>query len=100
MGDVKNFIERSKEFEEAHYSCRELLQSQIQRIENYISKWIFLSIVGMLLIQISGFTYMYFEFIQLRKKVDHRYFLMKESLEDIHKVRLDNGKIVSDYVKD
>ncbi len=100
MGDLKSFTERSREFEQAHYSCRELLQEQIEKIEKYTTKWILLSIAGMLLTQLAGFSYMYYEFIQLRKKVDHRYFLTKESLEDIHKIRIDNGKVISDYKND
>ena len=35
MGTVKSLLERSREFEEAHCSCRELMEDQLDTIENY-----------------------------------------------------------------
>lgn len=97
MSNVKSFMERSKDFEQAHYSCRELLSNQIQRIDNFVSKWLLIAVAVIFLVQASGFTYFYFELTKLRKKVDHRYFLTKESLEDIHRVKIEKGKVIRDY---
>lgn len=100
MNNVKSFAERSKDFEQSHYSCKELLQDQMQKIENYTCKWLLVAIASMVLIQIAGFTYFYFELIHLRKKIDHRYLQTEEVLGDIHKVKIENGKVVRDYKKD
>lgn len=100
MSNVKNFADRSREFEQAHHSCRELLQGQMEKIEQYTTKWILAAIAFVVLLQAAGFTYFYFELINLRKRVDHRYFLTKESLEDIHKLRLENGRVIREYTKD
>ena len=39
MGNVKSLLERSRDFEEAHCSCKELMEKQLQRIETYTTKW-------------------------------------------------------------
>lgn len=100
MSNVKSLLERSKEFEEAHCSCKELLQDQIQKIENYICKWLLAAIAAVMLVQIIGFSYFHFELVKLRKKVDHRYFQTEEILEDINKVKIENGRVVREFKKD
>lgn len=99
MSNVKSFAERSKEFEQAHSSCRDLLQEQIQKIENYVSKWLLIAISSVILIQAAGLAYFYFAIIDLRKKIDHRYFQTEEMLEDLYKVKIENGKVVREYTK-
>lgn len=103
--NVTSFFDRSKEFEEAHYSCKELMEAPLSRIENFVSKWLLIAIGVLFLVMITGFTYFHLELtslrknelVELRKKIDHRYFLLKESLEDIHKVKIENGEVVRDY---
>lgn len=108
MGEIKSFSERSRDFEEAHKSCRQLIVGQLDRVENYVSKWILVGLGLIFLIQIAGFSYFYYKLantnlmvekrlIDVKKKVDHRYFLTKETLEDLHKVRIENGKVVQDF---
>jgi len=97
MDNVASFIERSKEFEQAHYSCRELLEERINNIEKYVTRWLLIAIGGLLLLTAAGFTYFHFRFMDLQKKVDYRYFLIEESLEDIHGVKLELGRVVRNY---
>jgi hypothetical protein len=94
MGNVKNLLERSREFEEAHYTCRELLQGQLKKIEDFSSKWTLVGLDVLLLFQVFSFIFFYNKFILLEKKVDYRYFLTEESLEDIHKVKIEDGKVI------
>ncbi|OGI01345.1 MAG: hypothetical protein A2Y25_02495 [Candidatus Melainabacteria bacterium GWF2_37_15] len=100
MSNIKSFAERSRDFEEAHHSCRELMAAPLNKIENYVTKWLIAAIGAVILIQAVGFTYLYYELMHLRKKVDHRYFLIEESLEDIHHVKIENGKVVRNYTKE
>lgn len=97
MGNVKSLLERSRDFEEAHCSCRELMEDQLQTIENYTSKWLLIGLATLLLIQVLSFIFFSYKFTQLEKRVDYRYFLTKESLEDIHKVRIEEGRVIRDY---
>jgi hypothetical protein len=97
MENVTNFLERSKEFEQAHYSCKELLEDRINKIERFTSRWILIAIGGLFLFMTLGFVYFHFKFVDLRKKVDHRYFLLKESIEDVHNVKIENGKVIRNY---
>lgn len=96
-GNVTSFLNRGKEFEEAHYSCRQLLEERIKRIEVYVSKWILIALGSLLLLMSSGFVYFHYEFIKVRKKINHRYFNLKESLEDIHKVKIEQGSVIKNY---
>ncbi len=95
--NVTSFLNKSKEFEEAHYTCRELLQDRINNIETFVSRWILIAIATVFLIQILGFIYFHFSYVDLLKKVDHRYFNIKESLEDIHNVKIENGRVIRSY---
>ena len=97
MDNVKSFADRSREFEQSHYSCKELLEGRINKIETFVSRWILIAIGVLFLFTVAGFVYFHFEVVALRKKIDHRYFLLEESLEDIHKVRIENGQVVRDY---
>ena len=97
MGDVTNFLERSKEFEEAHYSCRELLEEQLNKIEQYSTRWLVIAIGALFLFMFFGFIYFNFKLTEIRKRVDYRYFLLKENLESINHVKLDKGKIIEKY---
>ncbi len=97
MSNVASLLERSREFEEAHYSCKELLEGQINNIEKYASKWLVLGLAVNLLFMLVIAVYFHFQVIGIRKNVDHRYFLIQESLADIHKVKLDNGKVSQRY---
>lgn len=85
MGDVTSLYEdKNKSWEEAHCTCRELMQDQLQKIEDYNTKWILVGLSVLLLLQVGSFVYYYFEIKTLKKVIDYRYFLTKESLEDIH----------------
>ncbi len=97
MGDVTSFLERSREFEEAHYSCRELLEKQLNRVEQYTTKWLLIAVGVLFLFMFFGFIYFNFKLVEIRKRVDYRYFLLKENLESIHHVKLDNGKVIEKY---
>lgn len=88
MGNVTSFEERSKCFEEAHRACREVLGDRIGNIENFIGKWLPIVLGMLILVQLLGFTFFYFAYVDVLKKVDHRFFLLEESLEDIHKAGL------------
>jgi len=55
--------------------------------------------------QIFIFAFFSYKFSQLEKivfdkvdlienKIDYRYFLTKDSLEDIHKVKIENGRVI------
>jgi len=103
MGNVKSLAERSRIFEEAHCSCRELMEDQLQSIEDYASKWLLIGLAVLLLVQILGFSFFYYkftsEFTRLEEQVDYRYSLTMETLEDIYKVKIEEGKVVSDYSK-
>ena len=101
MGNVRSLLERSRDFEEAHCSCRELMEDQLQSIEDYASKWLLIGLVVLLLVQILGFSFFYYkftsEFTRLEEQVDYRYYQTEEILEDIHKVKIEGGKVVRDY---
>ncbi len=99
MEKVRSFLDRSKDFEEAHCTCKELMADQINQIGEYTCKWLLIAISANFLFMILGFVYFHFEIIALRKKVDYRYFLMVETLEDIHYVKLENGKVIRNYSK-
>lgn len=97
MGDVTCFAERDKKFQEAHCTCKELLDSRIGKIEAFIGKWLPIALGMLILVQLLGFTFFYFAYVDVLKKVDHRFFLLEESLENIHKVQLDNGRLIRDF---
>lgn len=46
----------------------------------------------LLLVNIYGFVYYNMHFTKIRKKIDHRYFNITRSLEDIHNVEIDTYK--------
>ena len=105
MGTVKSLLERSREFEEAHCSCRELMEDQLQTIEDYTKKWLLIGLAALFIFQIFSVAFFYYKFSQLEKivfnkfdlienKIDYRYFLTKDSLEDIHKVKIENGRVI------
>lgn len=97
MNNITNLIERNKNFEEAHYSCKELLDDRINKIEKYVTKWLLYAIAGTFIFTASGFIYFHYKYIDLKKKVDHRYFQIEEMMEDIHKVKIDNGNVTGVY---
>ena len=45
MGNVRSLLERSRDFEEAHCSCRELMEDQLQKIESYTTKWMLVGFI-------------------------------------------------------
>ena len=94
MGTVKSLLERSREFEEAHCSCRELMEDQLQTIENYTKKWLLIGLATIFLTQVISFIFFCYRFVELEKRVDYRYFLTKESLENINKVKIEEGKVI------
>lgn len=53
-------------------------------------------VVVIILLAIQGFSFMYFnyELTRIEDKVDYRYFLTKSTLEDIHKVKIEDGRVV------
>lgn len=95
--NITCLAERDKKFQEAHCTCKELLDDKIDKIETYISKWIPIAIGALFLFQVLGFSYFHYAYIKIRKKVDHRYFNTMEALEDLHKVKIDNGKVIRDF---
>lgn len=97
MDKVTSLLERNKTFEEAHYSCRELLEDRINNIETYVSKWLVIGLGVNFLFMALVSVYFNFQFVRLRKKVDHRYFLIKESIESVHGVKLDNGNVLQKF---
>ncbi|HSA05756.1 MAG TPA: hypothetical protein P5556_01095 [Candidatus Gastranaerophilales bacterium] len=94
MGTVKSLLERSRDFEEAHCTCRELMEDQLHKIESYTTKWMLVGFSILLLGQAGSFIFFYNKFDLLEKKVDYRYFLTKDSLEDIHKVKIEEGRVI------
>ena len=94
MGTVKSLLERSRDFEEAHCSCRELMEDQLDTIEDYAKKWLLIGLASIFLIQVLSFVFFCYKFSELEKRVDYRYFLTKESLENINKVKIEDGKVV------
>ncbi|OGI01481.1 MAG: hypothetical protein A2Y25_02015 [Candidatus Melainabacteria bacterium GWF2_37_15] len=103
MGTVKSLLERSREFEEAHCTCKELMDKQLQKIEKYTTKWMLVGFSILLLCQVGSFIFFYNfsynKFVLLEKKIDYRYFLTEESLEDIHKVKIEDGRVIWDNSK-
>ncbi|HSA07539.1 MAG TPA: hypothetical protein P5556_10220 [Candidatus Gastranaerophilales bacterium] len=97
MEKVASLFERNKNFEEAHCTCKELLDDKINKIETYVTKWLVISMSALFLFMSFGFAYFYFEAIKIRKRIDYRYFLIEESLEDIHNVKIENGKVIRNY---
>lgn len=97
MDNVTNFMERSKEFEQAHYSCKELLEEPIGKIERFVSRWLLIALAANFAVMLLGFIFINKEITKIRKKVDHRYFQIEDILEDIHSVKIENGKVVRDY---
>lgn len=97
MDNVRSLLERNKQFEEAHYTCRELLEDRINNIEKYVSRWLVIGLGVNFLFMALIAVYFNFQFISLRKKVDHRYFLIKESLESIHGIKLDKGNVAHKF---
>ncbi len=97
MDNVTSFLERSKDFEQAHYTCREILEERINKIENYVSKWILIAIGVMFLFMIASSIYLNYKINLVKKRVDYRYFLLEESLEEIHSLNLDKGKVIRNY---
>jgi len=94
MENLTSLKDRNKDFEEAHRTCKELLEERINKIETFVSKWLPIAIGAVFLFQILGFTFFYFAYVDIRKKVDHRYFKTIEALEDINKVKIENGKVI------
>jgi hypothetical protein len=97
MDNVRSLLERSKDFEEAHYTCKELLEERINRIEKYVTKWLAIGLAANLLLMAMMGVFFKFEFVKLRKRVDYRYFLIKESLESINGVKLDKGNVLQKF---
>lgn len=99
MGNVKSLLERSRDFEEAHCSCRELMNDQLKKIETYTTKWMLVGFGALFLLNVVSLTIFYSQIISVKEKVDYRYSLTMETLEDIHKVKIELGRVVSDYSK-
>lgn len=97
MGDLTCFADRDKRFQEAQCTCKELLDDRIKKIETFTGKWLPIAIGVLFVFQVLGFTCFYFAYIDVLKKIDHRYFKTKESLEEIHKVKIENGKVIRDF---
>jgi len=97
MDNVTSFLDRSKNFEEAHYSCKELLEERVDRIERFVSKWVLIAIAINFMFMLFGFICLNTASSKIKTKVDHRYFLIKEILEDIHNVKIENGKVIKKY---
>ena len=57
MDTVSSLLERSKRFEEAHCTCKELLEARIKKIEMFVSKLLPIAITTILLLQVLGFMY-------------------------------------------
>ena len=90
MSDINNFS-----------NSQELMDYQLKSIKFYLRKWMMVILISLLLIQ--GFSFIYFNYtvsqlneklVILEKKIDYRYFLIIESLEDIHKVKIEDGRII------
>ncbi len=100
MDNVTSFEDRSRCFEDAHRTCREVLGGRIKKIETFAGKWLPIAIGVLFLAQILGFVFFYFAYVDVLKKVDHRYFQIIESLEDIHKVQLNKGRLIRDFKRE
>ena len=83
MSDINNFS-----------NSQELMDYQLKSIKFYLRKWMMVILVSLLLIQ--GFTFMYLNdrFALIENKVDYRYFLTKDSLEDLFKVKIEEGRVI------
>ena len=93
MSDLNKITEKSKNLEETPY-FQELMDYQLRSFKFYLRKWMMIILVSMLLIQGLSFMYYNDQLLLLKKIVDYRYFLTKESLEDIHKVKIEKGRVI------
>lgn len=93
MSNPNYFSERNRDFEEPS-PAQELLDYQLKSMKFYVRKWMMVIIILVLVLQGLNFLYLNYKLTRVEEKVDYRYFLTKESLEDIFKVKIEKGRVI------
>jgi len=102
MSNVVNFSKRNKGlkkgFKKGFSSSQKLIVNQIHSIKSSLHKKIIV-ILFVLLVVVQGLSLIYFNyrFSSLGKMIDNRYFHIKQKLEHIYNVKIQDGKVVKKY---